>query len=234
MAKQVKILITGAAGAIGSTLVKGMKDKYLLRGLDRVPMPDLEDAIIGDIADFETMIQATRDMDAVIHLAGIPSGGKPWEEILPNNIIGTYNVLEAAKQNGVRRVVFASRAGLLGPYPKDIKRTVALLPQPQSYYSVSKVFGENLGYMYASRFDMEFVAVRIGNFKRDRPHPEHPHQLSHADAVRVFEQAVIHPGVKFEVVFGVSDSTWHLYDLEHGRKVIGYHPQEKSDVPPEI
>ena len=229
----MKILITGAAGAVGSTLVKGMKDRYALRGLDRVPMPDLEDAIVGDIADFDTVLKATEGMDAVIHLAGIPSGGAPWEEILPNNIIGTYNVLEAARQSGVRRIAYASRAGLLGPYPKSIMRTVDMMPRPQSYYSISKVFGESLGYMYASRFDMEFVSVRIGNFKRDRPCPEHPHQLSHADAVRVFEQAVIHLGVKFEIVFGVSDSTWRLYDVDHGRKVIGYHPHDTSEVTPE-
>jgi len=233
MVKQMRILITGAAGAIGSTLVKGMRDRYSLRGLDRVPMPDLEDAIVGDVADFETILKATKDMDAVIHLAGVPSGGAPWEEVLRNNIIGTYNVFEAARQNGVRRIAFASRAGLLGPYPKNIMRTIDMMPLPQSYYSISKVFGENLGYMYASRFDMEFVAVRIGNFKRDRPLPEHPHQLSHADAVQVFEQAVTHPGVKFEIVFGVSDSTWQLYDIEHGQKVIGYHPQYKSEVMPE-
>lgn len=229
----MKILITGVAGAIGSTLVKGMKERYSLRGLDRVPTPDLEDAIVGDIADFDTVLKTTKDMDAVIHLAGIPSGAAPWEEVLRNNITGTYNVFEASRQNGVRRIAFASRAGLLGPYPKNIMRTIDMMPLPQSYYSISKVFGENLGYMYANRFDMEFVSVRIGNFKRDRPLPEHPHHLSHADAVRVFEQAVTHPGVKFEVVFGVSDSTWQFYDLEHGRKAIGYHPQDKSEVMPE-
>jgi len=233
MNKQMRILITGAAGAIGSTLVKGMKDRYSIRGLDLVPMSDLEEAIVGDIADFDTVLKATKDIDAVIHLAGVPSGGATWGAVLQNNIIGIYNVFEASRQNGVRRIAFASRAGLLGPYPKNIMRTIDMMPLPQSYYSVSKVFGENLGYMYASRFDMEFVSVRIGNFKRDRPYPEHPHQLSHADAVRVFEQAVTHPGVKFEIVFGVSDSTWKLYDLEHGQKVIGYQPQDKSEAKPE-
>ena len=225
----MRILITGAAGAVGAVVARGLQERYSLRGLDRVPMLELEDTVVGDIADFEVALRATQGMEAVIHLAGNPSGGAPWEDILSNNIIGTYNVFEAAHQNGVRRVAFASRAGLLSPYPKNVQRTIDLPPRPESYYSVSKVFGENLGYMYAARHDMEFVSVRIGNFYHDRPLPEHPHHLSHDDAVRVFERAVIHPGVKFEIVFGVSDSTWPLYDLEHGRQAIGYEPRDKSE-----
>ena len=230
----MKILVTGAAGRVGSAVVKGLKDRYTLRGFDRVPTPELEDAVVGDITDFDGVLIATQDMEAVIHLAGNPSSGAPWEEILPNNFIGTYNVFEAARQNGVRRIAFASRAGLLAPYPKDVMRTVDMTPRPETYYSISKVFGESLGYMYSARFDMEFVAVRIGNFKHDRDLPTPPHQLSHGDAARVFEHAITHPGVKLEVVFGVSDSTWPLYDLEHGRRVINYHPQDKSEAEPEI
>jgi uronate dehydrogenase len=229
----MKILITGAAGEIGATLVKGLRDRYDLRGLDREPMPDLEDAVVGDIADFDTVLGAMQGVDAVIHLAGVATGSAPWSAVLPNNVIGVYNVLEAARQGGVRRVAFASRAGLLSPYPPGVRRTVDLPPRPASYYSVSKAFGESLGYMYASQFGLEFVAVRIGNFKAARPGPEHPHHLSHADAVRVFEQAVTHPGVRYEIVFGVSDSTWPLYDLEHGRRVLGYHPQDRSQATPE-
>ncbi len=229
-----RILITGAAGAIGSILANGLKGRYPIRCFDQVPMPDLEDTVVGDIADMEVVLQATEGMDAVIHLAGVPSGGEPWDDILQSNFIGTYTLFEAARKNKVRRVAFASRAGLLAPYPKDITRTVDMTPRPESYYSISKVFGESLGYMYSNQYDMEVVAVRIGNFKRDRDLPEHPHQLSHGDAIRVFERAVIHPGVKFEVVFGVSDSTWPLYDLDHGRLAIEYYPQDKSNIEPEV
>ena len=229
----LRVLTTGAAGAVGSTLVEGLKQRFHLRGMDRVDVPALTDTVIGDIADLAVAMEATRDVDAVIHLAGNPSGGAEWEEILNNNIIGTYNLFEACRCNGVKRVVFASRAGLLGPYPKAIQRTVDLPPQPQSYYSISKVFGESIGYMYATRFGMEVVAVRIGNFQRERDLPTHPHELSHGDAVSLSERALVQPGIEFEIVFGVSDSNWPLYDLDHGRRVLGYEPQDRSEVPPE-
>ena len=220
----MKILITGAAGTVGSIVANGLRDRYTLRGFDRVPMPDLDDTIVAELTDFDALARAARNMDAVIHLAGNPSGAAPWEEILNSNIIGTYNLFEAARQNGVRRVAFASRAGLLAHYPEDITRTIDLPPRPESYYSISKVFGENLCYMYACKFGLECVSVRIGNVRADRPHAEHPHHLSHADLVRVFERAVIHPDVCYEVVFGVSAGDWPLYDLDHGRRAIGYKP----------
>ena len=220
----MKILITGAAGAVGTVLIKGLGDRYQLRAFDRLPLPELEDVVVGELTDFEAVARATQGMDAVIHLAGNPSGAAPWEEILHSNIIGTYNLFEAARRSGVSRIAFASRAGLLAPYPEEITRTVDLPPRPESYYSISKVFGENLGYMYASQFGLECVSVRIGNVRADRPHAEHPHHLSHADLVRVFERAVIHPGAQYEVVFGVSAGDWPLYDLEHGRRAVGYNP----------
>jgi len=225
----MKVLITGSAGAIGQNLVKGMGERHELRGLDRVPTPGLDDALVGEITDFDLVFEATKGMEAVIHLVNV---GAEWEQAL-QSMVGTYNVFESAAQNGARRIAYASRAGLLPKsfYPRDIQRTMDMLPRPDSYYSVTKVFGENLGYMYSSRKDMEVVCVRIGNFNRDRDQPEHPHQLSHGDCVRVFEQAIIHPGVQYEVVFGVSDSDWALYDLEAGRKSIAYDPQDRSEVP---
>jgi uronate dehydrogenase len=105
--------------------------------------------------------------------------------------------------------------------------------RPNSYYSCSKVFGEGLGFMYSHLHGMEVVCVRIGNFKLRRDQPRHPNHLSHGDAVRVFERAIVAPDVSFEIVFGVSDSNWPLYDLEHGRRTIGYYPADRSYVPQE-
>jgi uronate dehydrogenase len=226
-----RVLITGAAGRVGQVLANGLGHHYQIRGFDQVDMPDLEDKVVGSVSDYDACLRATQGMDAVIHLAGVPSGGAPWQEVLEANFDGTYHIMEAARQNGVRRIAYASRAGILGPYPSDQQRTVGMIPMPRSYYTMSKVFGESLGHTYAWRHGMRFTSVRIGNFKLERDQPEHPHQLGHADNVRVFEAAMSHTGSAYEVVFGVSDSDWPLYDLQHGRCAIGYNPQQRSQVP---
>ena len=226
----MKVMITGAAGAIGSVLAEGLKDRHEVRGFDTQEMPDLDDAFVGDISDHDLVTAASEGMDAIIHLVNVPGG--EFEHSL-QSMVGTYNVFEAAQQNSVKRVAYASRAGVLPQsfYPRTIQRTMEMLPKPESYYTISKVFGESIGYMYSARFDMEVVAVRIGNFNRNRDLPAHPHHLSHGDCIHLFEQAITHPCVKFEVVFGVSDSDWPLYDLDHGRRAIGYYPQDRSQVP---
>ena len=176
---------------IGSTLVKGMGQRHQLRGFDRVEMPDLEDSWVGDVADYDALLAAAEGMEAIIHLTGVDS---EWEKALSSNFIGTYNMLEAARIQGVRRVAYASRAGVHGSLPEDVMRHIDMRPQPVGHYTVSKLFGEHMGYSYSERHGLEFVAVRIGNFNIKRDQPEHPHHLSHGDAVRVFEQAVVHPG----------------------------------------
>ncbi len=226
-----RVLVTGAGGNIGSVVAAGLGEKYQIRGVDRVAMPDIADHIVGDVADPDLCRRAMDDVDAVIHLAGVPSGGSPFDEVMACNFDGTFQMMDAASQAGVSRFVFASRAGLLGPYGRKNQRTNAMYPLPDSYYSISKVFGEGLGHMYANRHDLSFVSVRIGNFKPDRPDPEHPHQLGHADTVHLFERAILQPELRYEVVFGVSASDWPLYDMDQAKRAIGYEPQQVSHVP---
>ena len=231
----MRVLITGSAGKIGQVLVAGLKDTYQLRGFDLNPTPGLEDALVGDLADFDAVLRATDGMECVIHLGGKASGGSGWPDILRNNIIGTYNVFEASRQNGVRRIAYASRAGVLSPYPLDVMRTADLVPRAASYYSVSKVFGEQLGFMYSNRFEMEVVCVRIGNCRGAEKYPKGTRvsptgtPLSARDAVHLFERCIIQPGIKYEVVFGVSNNRPCLYDIDHARKVLGYHPVDRHE-----
>lgn len=229
----MRVLITGSAGQIGRVLVAGLKGKYRVHGFDLKPTPGLADALIGDLADFDAVLQATEGMECVIHLGGNVSGGVPWPDILRNNIVGTYNVFEASRQNGVRRIVFASRAGVLSAYPADVTRTADLVPRPASYYSVSKVFGEQLGFMYSNRFEMEVACVRIGNCRGFDKYPKGTRisptgtPLSARDAVHLFERCIVQPGIQYEIVFGVSDNCPSLYDIEHARKVLGYNPVDR-------
>ncbi len=151
-------------------------------------------------------------------------------------MIATYNVYELAAQNGVKHIAFASRAGLLprSHYPRTMTRTADLLPRPDSYYSITKSFGEAMGDMYSAKHGISIVSVRIGNFSLERDKPTDPHHLSHGDCVRLWDAAISYNGGKHVRVFGVSDSNWPVYDMEHGRKTIGYYPQDKSIVPKEL
>ena len=227
----MRILIIGSAGGIGRTLIAGMGERHDLRLIDVVPTPGRADALVGDADDYDTVLEACAGVEAVIHLVHV-GGGDAWDDA-QKAMRSAYNMYEACRVNRVRRVAFASRAGVLprSYYPRTIQRTADMLPKPDSLYTITKVFGESLGYMYSARHGLEVVGVRIGNFKPDRDRPEDPHHLSHGDCVRLFEAAVTHPNVQFEVVFGVSDSDWPLYDLDHGRRAIGYFPQDRSSVP---
>ena len=113
----MRILVTGAAGQVGSTVARGLRKRHQVRGHDRVPMPELDDTIVSDLNDFDAVLEATRGMDGVAHIGGLP-GDDEWEPIHQSNIVGTYNVFEACRRNGVKRVAFASRVGVLGQYPR--------------------------------------------------------------------------------------------------------------------
>ncbi len=166
-----RILITGAAGNIGKTLREGLRGRYaLLRLSDIAPLGAAErgeEVVRADIEDFAATRQSMKNIDCVVHLGAIPIEG-PWEKILPINIAGTYNVFEAARQQGVKRVVFASSNHAIGYYRRSQTIDGTAQPRPDSRYGVSKAFGEALGHMYADKHGMEVACLRIGTF-RDRP-----------------------------------------------------------------
>ncbi len=112
------VLLTGAAGGLG-TLMRGLLPRYgyELRLLDLRPIEGEPDAITADLADREALCEAVRGVDAIVHLAGI-SLESTFEKILKANIEGTYHLYEAAREEGVRRIVFASSNHAVGFAPR--------------------------------------------------------------------------------------------------------------------
>ena len=170
------VLITGADGQVGTALRDHLGDEFTLRALTLHPR-DFP-SHVADIADLDAIRPAFEGVDAVVHLAASPSVDAPWDDILTNNLIGTYNVFEAARQAGVDRVVFASSNHAIGMYELDASPELFELDdqrtfdhtvpvRPDSLYGVSKVYGEALGRYYHERHGLAVYCIRIGALRSD-------------------------------------------------------------------
>ncbi|MFI6411288.1 NAD-dependent epimerase/dehydratase family protein [Streptomyces sp. NPDC050585] len=230
------VLLTGAAGGLG-TLMRGLLPDYgyALRLLDMVPVegaPDAVTADLGDPADEAALREAVRGVDAIVHLAGI-SLEAPFDRILRANIEGTYRLYEAAREAGIRRVVFASSNHAVGftPRPRDGDPLVPVgTPhRPDTFYGLSKCFGEDLAQLYWDRHGIETVSVRIGSCF---PEPTSVRMLSlwlsPGDAARLFHAALTAEGVGHTVVYGSSANTRLWWDLSSAR-ALGYEPRDDSE-----
>jgi uronate dehydrogenase len=221
-----KVLVTGAAGRIGTITCAGLAARgWRVRGLDKAPLDGVDGLsdppVIADVRDAEAVRAATAGVDAVVHLAGI-SGEAPFADILASNIDGTFQVFDAARREGVRRVVYASSNHAVGYTPRSALATTDVPPRPDTYYGVSKVFGEALGRLMVDRYGLEVVCLRIGSWK-DRPESirELSTWLSPADGVRLIHASLSAPDVTFEVVYGISANTRAWWDLAPAR-ALGY------------
>ncbi|MFC4909404.1 NAD-dependent epimerase/dehydratase family protein [Actinomadura gamaensis] len=222
-----KALITGAAGGVGRILRAGLPALgWELRGFDVAPGEG--DWVVGDVRDPAALDTACAGVDAVVHLAA-RSIEAPFPDVLSVNMDGTYQVFEAARRAGVRRVVFASSNHAVGATPRSGLLPVDAVPRPDGYYGLSKVFGEGLCSLYADKEGMQVVAIRIGScFERPTSVRMLATWLSPGDANRLFHAALTAP-VHYEVVYGISANTRGWWDLEPARK-LGYEPQDDAEV----
>ena len=226
------VLITGAAGNVGSHLRRELAGRYNLRLSDIVPVKDIspgEKQARGDVAKMADMLRVTKGVDAIVHLGGFSAEG-PWESILHANIIGCYNVFEAARRNDVKRVLFASSNHAAGFYRRDVKIDHRVYPKPDSRYGVSKAFGEQIGSLYADKYGLEVFCMRIGNVN---PVPPDKRRLSiwisPRDLARLVSVGIENPNINFEIVYGVSDNKRSWYDNSNARR-LGYLPQDDAEL----
>jgi uronate dehydrogenase len=233
-----RILITGAAGAIGlllrTQLARADREFVLL---DVAPMAapapgESVQTVPASVEDLDALVTAAEGTDAVIHLAGLATGGHSWDDYVRVNLTGTYNVLEAARRAGVPRVIYASSNHAVGftERPEDGTEVPATLaPRPDSYYGVGKVAGEALCSLYHDRHGLDMVCLRIGSC---RPEPNDRRclwsWLSYPDTVRLFEASLTAPAPGFRIVWGVSANSRRWWSLQEG-DAIGYRPEDDAE-----
>ncbi len=225
------VLITGASGDIGGHLSRELAGKYKLRLSDRRPMkpPKGQTFIRADFTRMADALCITKGVDAIVHLGGYSVEG-PWEAILQANIIGCYNLFEAARRNGVKRILFPTSNHATGFYRRDQTIDHRVYPKPDSRYGVSKVFGEALGSLYADKYGMQFMMMRIGNVN---PKPLDKRRLSlwfsPADLAQLVQIGIEHPDIRFEIVYGISGNQRAWYDNSNAVR-LGYRPQDDSEA----
>lgn len=180
----IEVVVTGAAGRAGTALIDHL-DRYALTALDHEPKGDGTVTIV-DVTNFNALVKAFEDHDAVVHLAANPDTNARWDSVLENNVIGTYNVMEAACSAAVETVVFASSNHVVGMYEQehapdlydpgyDLVLDHEVPTRPDSLYGTSKVFGEAIGRQYVGtrEWPRRFYALRIGSLRS--PEYDHPY-----------------------------------------------------------
>jgi uronate dehydrogenase len=227
------VLITGAAGTIGRALRQGLHGRVgALRLLDVAPLgaprPG-EELLTVDIRDLDAVTAAMEGVDATVHLAGIPHEDS-FDRILETNVVGTYNVYEAARKQGCARVVFASSLHVTGFYDASERISPQMPVRPDSFYGVSKACGENLGRLYADKHGLQVVCVRIGTFAERPTTPRHLSTwLSPRDAVELFWRCLVTPDIGFTVVYGTSATRRGWWDSGPVEQ-LGYRPVDDAET----
>jgi uronate dehydrogenase len=244
------ILVTGSAGRLGQAAVKEFqRQQYRVIGIDSKPTPGLATALVDSLQNPVLLREIMRGVDAVLHLAATPddpvwplpkeAGDNFLDELLPNNIVAIYHILEAARLTGVKKVILASTGQVVwdqtfdGPYPISVDAK----PTPRWWYASTKVFLEVIGEAYAKQGFFSVIAIRLGFCPRDKTHIEmissserdQDVYLSPGDAGRFFDCCVKadRPVGSFDVVYAASKPLHQLrFDMEPAKRILGFEAQE--------
>ncbi len=246
-----RVLITGAAGLVGNVLRQSLASSYDVRGVDIRPVEGVP-GVVADMTDLTALHGAFEGIDLVIDLAAKASLLSHWDDIYANNLLATYNALQAAQKAGVQRLVFASSNHVTGMYEEDppysdivagryqgldpstISRIHTEMPiRPDGPYGIGKAFGESAGRFFADNFALSVLCIRIGTVNREN-RPVNTRQfatlLTHRDLNQLVNRCLEAPlELKFAVFYGVSNNLWRFWDIGNAESLIGYRPQDDAE-----
>jgi len=246
----MKILVTGMSGRIGSAVRRRMEGSHEMFALNRRDVPGVP-TTQADIADLDAIRPAFVGMDVVVHMAGgFESQG--LEQLLRSNINGAYNIYEASREAGVKRVVYASSGRVISNYerdepykaivegryeevPADFPKISHLSPvRPESIYGCTKLWGEALARYYSEAFDMSCIVIRVGYVNNEdmaNSTRRFSHWSSQRDIAQLVEKCVEAPdSLRFDIFNGTSDNKWTYRDLDHAKQVVGYAPEDNAEA----
>ncbi|MBF8748463.1 NAD(P)-dependent oxidoreductase [Pseudomonas putida] len=228
-----RLLLTGAAGGLGQVLRQRLGGcAEILRLSDIAPMAPAagphEEVILCDLADKAAVHALVEGVDAIVHFGGV-STEHAFEDILGPNICGVFHVYEAARRHGVKRVVFASSNHTIGFYRQDEVIDAHALRRPDSYYGLSKCYGEDVASFYFDRYGIETVSIRIGS---SFPEPQNRRMLStwlsYDDLTQLIERSLFTPAVGHTVVYGASANRDQWWDNRYAAH-LGFTPKDSSE-----
>jgi nucleoside-diphosphate-sugar epimerase len=232
------VLVTGSAGRIGRAVSAELVARgHRVRGFDRVPSPALRDAVAGDVANPDDLARALDGMDTAVHLAATPDEADFMTLLLPNNVVGLYRMLEAARHARLDRVVLISSGQLYRGHDGPLPITPATPTSPRNWYALTKVLTEAAGQVYAATHGLSVVVIRPGWVPRDRAHAAElaasahgkDGYLSPGDAGRGFAAAVEAEGLPCYTVVHVCSLPVGMarYDLRPAKTLLGYEPRDR-------
>ncbi|MNK24024.1 dTDP-glucose 4,6-dehydratase [compost metagenome] len=227
-----RLLLTGAAGNLGKVLRPRLRAHAdILRVSDLVdpaPAEQGEEAVACNLADAAAVSELIRGVDAIVHLGGV-SVERPFEEILPANVQGIYNVYEAARLHGVNRVVFASSNHVIGFYEQGHTLDANVPLRPDGYYGLSKAYGEHLSRFYFDRYGIQTVCLRIGSsFPEPKDRRMMVTWLSYDDLTDLVVRSLFTPDVGHLIVYGASANRDTWWD-NSGAAMLGFAPKDSSE-----
>lgn len=246
-----KVLITGGAGLIGGILIDRLGDRYELSSLDLREADGVE-SHVASLDDLEAMQPAFAGVDTVVHLAADRSAYAEWDSVLSNNLVGTYNVFEASRREGVKRVIFASSNHATGGNYLDEPWSLVgsgqfekleagayplvdedVMIRPDGFYGISKAFGEAIGSYYNDYHELSSIHLRIGWVISTDDPSFSPFALSlwlsHADVAQIVRLCVDAPEtLRYGIYYATSDNKWKIFDISRAKAELGFVPEDGS------
>lgn len=232
MPKLKKLVLTGAAGRLGSYLrepLSKLAEEFVSTDIleDVGALNKGETFIKADLASLDDMMKVIEGADMVVHFGAIGDEA-PFETLLGPNFIGAYNVWEAAHRHGVKRIVYASSIHAVGMYPKNDFIGTDVAHRPDTFYGLAKCFAEDLGRMYWEKRGLESVHLRILSCAQVNNARALGSWLSYDDLIQLVTRSIETPVTGFSVVYGVSNNDRVPVDNAKA-SFLGYRPKDNAE-----